>query len=754
MSFVSLRDSLIKRPGIHGGEQRSLLTQSMDTWLDRLFHDSMKKLEADPADFALVAVGSYGRGEPTLRSDVDLVLIHKPKAQYIQQVASEIWYPIWNSGVVLDHSVRTVAQARKVAAHDLKVVTGLLDARFVSGNSELSHELRTHIHSDWRKFHIKMIPELRELISQRRARSGDLFQLLEPDLKDSYGGLRDAGILRALGATWRAEIALSDWQESNEFLLNVRTQLHHRSSSDRLRLQDQGDIAHDLGFETADELLRSVFMAGRRIAYSSDRAWNQIERGSQKRDMRRPLADGVVSQNGEVVLARSSASKLESSQDRTNLELAVAAAAAINKLPVSPALLKRFRDTRFPIPTVWNSAMRESLLIILGSRYGMLNIWESLDQFDIVSRWLPEWEHVRSLPQFNALHEFTVDRHLIECVVQAQALTGEVRRPDLLLMGCLLHDIGKGYEGDHSLVGAEIARSILDRLQFPASDIDTVELLVRDHLVLAELATHRDIDDPAVVSELCDRLRTRENIELLLALTIADSRATGPSLRSQWRENLLREAAERAMRQVSGERFSFAGPSVDLPQLAPDSDGMSFQSDNEFDGFRISVSYPDQMGLLAAVAGVFAMHRLRVRAADVRGDGLHAIQIWRVQPLFGDLPDESLLRRDIKRALSGELDLVQRLGSSSETDETLTVTITHVSEQQTALEVRAHDRKALLFDISRAISDCDLTITGARISTLGLNAVDVFFIRDSSGQTPSDSDAERLVSTIYSRLSP
>lgn len=752
MSFPAVRDSLANQVGVMAEEQRELLTESLDTWLAQLFDSAVEELKVEPSDFALLTVGSYGRREPTLRSDLDIILLHQPKAQNVDKVAAALWYPIWDSGVALDHSVRTISQARHLAAHDLKVSMGLLDTRLVSGNSELSTRLIQEVHSDWRKLSGKMLPELRQLVVHRRSTSGDLFQLLEPDIKDSYGGLRDVTILRALGATWRVEIGQTTWRDSVQLLLNVRSSIHFRSHSDRLRLQDQPEIALELGFHTAEELLRAVYLAGRDIAYASDRAWNQLEKSKDKKDIRRPLAEGVVAHGGEVVLAKASVSRLLSESEIIDLTLSVGAASSIAELPISPALLAKLTEPTAPLAQQWTPKMRDSFVQILGSRFGMLSTWESLDQFHLISPWFPEWEHVRSLPQFNSLHEFTVDRHLIECVLQGQGLTRTVKRPDLLLVACLLHDIGKGLHGDHSIVGAQMARRVMSRMGFQEQDIHAVELLVLHHLLLADMATRRDLDDAVVIESLCAQLESRDHIELLLALSLADSRATGPSLRSQWRENLITEAAQRAILRLAGEVLEQRFDQFDGSQFSVDPDGLIFNSTRDSDGYRVVIGFPDQIGLLAAVAGVFAIHKLQVRAADLHEDREKAVQMWNVRPLFGEFPDVDVLRRDIKRAISGDLNLADRLARSHVLDPTLFVHLSRVSDQQTVLEVRARDRKALLYDIAQVISSCGMTITGARISTLGLDAVDVFFIQNALGLSPTEEEGQLVTTAIENQL--
>lgn len=744
---MAVRDSLIHQPSIQGRERRKLLTEALDTWLCQLFMDAIGTSQAIPTDFALAAVGSYGRAEVTLNSDLDLVLLYRPKAAFRDQVASEIWYPIWDAGISLDHSVRTIDHARKMAIADLKVMTGLLDIRHISGNEAMTMELKNIVHSDWRKSSKKMLPRLHEIVADRRAKSGDLFQLLEPDIKESYGGLRDVGVLRAMAATWQFEVMQPRWRESSEFLLDIQDRLHMQSRSNRLRLQDQIDIASDFHFESPSALLRAVYLAGRSIAHASDHAWYQVENPTRKRDIRRPLAEGVVSFNGEVVLARSTSNAYPAS-----IGLSVASAAASHEMPISQSLLDRYSEIFGSIQKPWTESMRESFVSVLGSKYAMQNLWESLDQAGVVSLWIPEWESVRSLPQFNPLHEFSVDRHLVECVQHAHEFVRAVSRPDLLLLACLFHDIGKGSSGDHSEVGAKIVVDVMHRMGYDNDETRVVELLVLHHLLLAETATRRDIEDPAVIADLCLKLERMEVVELLRALTIADSRATGPSLRSQWRENLINQTAFKALSNFSGHTVPAVSPAFDLSHVNSDHDELLFKSTKKDDGYEIVVGFADASGLLAHVAGILAMHRLDVRSADVYGKDDQAFQMWNVRPLFGDLPNEAILRGDLKRALSGEIDLERRLAGNRIPDATAVVTWECVSGAQTVIEVRARDRKGLLFDIAQVISDSGLSIVGARISTLGRDVVDVFFVRNLDGSAANTELVETAVQSIGERL--
>ena len=276
--FASARDELASRPGLHGPGRRAALTSLADEWLTESFATATATA-SDP--FCLVAVGGYGRGELTIGSDLDLLLLHRSGAAEASRVAESLWYPIWDSGVRLDHSVRSISEARRLAADDIKVVLGLLDARVVAGDADLAEQLKAAALSDWRAMADRRLPALREMVVDRRQRFGEVSQLVEPDLKESYGGLRDATILKGVAASWVTDVPHVGWQDSVGFLLDVRDALHRVSgrSADRLVMQDQDAVAVELvGVPDADALLRAVYDSARNIAYASDVTWHRVER--------------------------------------------------------------------------------------------------------------------------------------------------------------------------------------------------------------------------------------------------------------------------------------------------------------------------------------------------------------------------------------------------------------------------------------------------------------------------------------------
>src|SRR5579871_1499072 len=443
-------------------------TAHADRWLAGL-------LGAEPG-VALVAVGGYGRRELLPRSDLDVVLLHGGRDD-IAGVADRIWYPVWDSGAELDHAVRTVPQARRVARADLTVALGLLYARHVAGDPGLTERLRVGALEDWRSAAPTRLAELHAAHDERTRTSGELAFLLEPDLKEARGGLRDVHAIQAVAAAWVAPAPGPRVRAAYEQILDARHALHEVTGRrlDRLVLEEQDEVARALGLPDGDALLRMLAGAGRVVACAVDHAFRQAERLRRSRPRRRgaerrPLADGVVEQDGAVVLARAA----DPARDPA-LVLRAAAAAAQAGLPLAPRTLARLAECP-PLPVPWPAPARDALLALLGAGPSAVSVWEALDTAGngqgLITSLIPDWERVRNRPQRNPLHKFTVDRHLVESAGHAAALTREVARPDLLLLAALLHDIGKGWPGDHSVTGEVVARDVARRMGLPEPDVD------------------------------------------------------------------------------------------------------------------------------------------------------------------------------------------------------------------------------------------------------------------------------------------
>ncbi|MCX4765269.1 [protein-PII] uridylyltransferase [Streptomyces sp. NBC_01275] len=781
--YAAARLRLLTEGVRSGPPRRAALAELTDEWLAGLFTAGAEDLKG----VSLVAVGGYGRGELSPRSDLDLLLLHDGgDSKAVAALADRLWYPVWDLGLALDHSVRTPAEARKTAGEDLKVQLGLLDARHLAGDLALTAGLRTSVLADWRNQAPKRLPELQELCTERAERQGELQYLLEPDLKEARGGLRDATALRAVAASWLADAPREGLDDARRRLLDVRDALHLATgrATDRLALQEQDQVAAELGLLDADTLLRQVYEAARVISYASDVTWREVGRvlrsravrprlramlggGAKPAGERSPLAEGVVEQDGEVVLARAARPERD-----PVLPLRAAAAAAQAGLPLSLHAVRRLAATVRPLPTPWPAEAREQLVTLLGSGQPTIEVWEALEAEGLITRLLPDWERVRCRPQRNAVHIWTVDRHLIETAVRASEFTRRVSRPDLLLVAALLHDIGKGWPGDHSVAGEIIAKDVAARIGFDRADVAVLAALVRQHLLLIETATRRDLEDPATVRAVAEAVGTQSTLELLHALTEADALATGPAAWSSWRGSLVADLVRRVAAVLAGneldepdaaaptaeqERLAIEAIATGSPVLAlraqteppADSAGDQPPGDPEPLGVELLIAVPDQEGVLPAVAGVLAMHRLTVRTAELRAldlpDGVEGSVLllnWRVAAEYGSLPQAARLRADLVRALDGSLDIAGRL---AERDAAYPrrrgvvappprVTVASAaSRHATVIEVRAQDAPGLLFRLGRSLEDEGLRVRSMHVSTLGANAVDAFYVTGGKG---------------------
>ncbi|GHF21052.1 [protein-PII] uridylyltransferase [Streptomyces fumanus] len=801
--YAAARLRLLTEGARSGPPRRSALAELTDEWLAGLFDAAAEHR----AGVALVAVGGYGRAELSPRSDLDLLLLHDGgDDKAVAALADRLWYPVWDLGLALDHAVRTPAEARRTAGEDLKVHLGLLDARHLAGDLGLTSALRTTVLADWRNQAPKRLPELQELCAERAERQGELQYLLEPDLKEARGGLRDATALRAVAASWLADAPREGLAEARRRLLDVRDALHLATgrATDRLALQEQDQVAAELGLLDADTLLRQVYEAARTVSYAGDVTWREVGRVLRARSVRprlramlgggrpaaerSPLAEGVVEQDGEVVLARAAR------PDRDPvLPLRAAAAAAQAGLPLSLHAVRRLAATARPLPTPWPAEAREQLVTLLGSGRPTVQVWEALEAEGLVTRLLPDWERVRCRPQRNAVHVWTVDRHLIETAVRAASFTRRVHRPDLLLVAALLHDIGKGWPGDHSVAGEIIAKDVAARIGFDRADTAVLATLVRHHLLLIETATRRDLDDPATVRAVADAVGTQGTLELLHALTEADALATGPAAWSGWRGSLVADLVKRVSAVLSGdppadpeaaaptaeqerlavESFRTGGPVLALrarteTAAEPPAEPAEPAGGQEPLGVELLIAVPDQSGVLPAVAGVLAVHRLTVRTAELRSlplpDGVEGSVLlldWRVAAEYGSLPQAARLRADLVRALDGSLDIAARL---AERDAAYPrrrgvvappprVTVAPAaSRSATVIEVRAQDAPGLLFRIGHALERAGVRVRSAHVSTLGANAVDAFYVTGPTGAPLPGEEAATVARALEETL--
>jgi [protein-PII] uridylyltransferase len=480
-------------------------------------------------------------------------------------------------------------------------------------------------------------------------------------------------------------------------------------------------------------------------------------RGRYRRIRREPLAEGVVRQGDEVVLAQGARPAAD-----PGLLLRAAAAAARADLLLSPYTLKVLAAHSPPMPEPWPAELRWSFLRLLASGRSAVAVLEQLDQEGLLARLLPEWDRIRSLPQRHPWHRFTVDRHLVEAAAAAAELTHDVDRPDLLLVAALLHDIGKGWPGDHSVVGEPIAVDMATRMGFSPPDVAVLGTLVRHHLLLPATATRRDIDDPATVDRVAATIgHDPAVLQLLHALAQADGAATSASAWSPWKAHLVAALVARVQAKLGTPVTESARPVLHPGEMQasvaplPGAKGaVTVGVADVADGQQVTIGAPDRSGLLSTCAGVLALNQLDVRAARIAVEDGYATAVFAVRPRFGRAPVPEILADGVRAALEGTLPLADRLrqreadyrqDGARSAPPRISWHNSEVSGAATGIvEVRAGDRAGLLYRLTAAITGEGLDVTSARIETLGADAVDSFYVANPSG-TPVDDEQRRRV---------
>ena len=714
------------------------------------------------SSFSIVATGSLGRRELVPYSDLDLLLLHDGMpTETVREVADQLWYPLWDANIRLDHSVRTVAETLRVAGADVSAGLAMLDARRIAGDEELSARLIEGVRRQWRTGIQSLFGELVDETHARWRRIGEIAHRAEPDLKLGRGGLRDVQLLDALAiahladrlSVGRPDNPLGSLTEAHLTLLDVRTELHRVSGRghDLLLAQFADEISAALHIGDRFDLSRRLSDVGRTISYRVDAglrtAANALPRrgiSAMRRRQRRPLDEGVVEYAGEIVLARDARP-----QNDPMLLLRVAAASAVTGLPIAVSTLSRLGDTAPELPTPWPREALNNLLVLLAAGPDTIAVIETLDRTGLWVRLFPEWAAIRDLPPRDVVHIWTVDRHLAEAVSRARIFTTRVARPDLLILSALLHDIGKGRDADHSVIGAGLAAEIGTRVGMWPSDIEILAKLVRHHLLLAKVATRQDLNDPQTIATVCEALDGDPVLlDVLHALTEADSLATGPGVWSEWKASLVGDLVRRCRLAMTGEPLPHADP-LDPEYLSLAADRkvhVELHPASSQRLYHVVVIAPDQRGLLSKSAGVLALNSLRVHSASVNMHEGAAISEFVISPHFGSPPAAGLLRQQLVGALGGEVDVLATLEQRDSTahpkpvGEAPTAIPVHQSTApprilwidgapgRLIVEIRAFDRAGLLALLTRALERAGADVDWAKVTTRGSMVDDVFCI--------------------------
>jgi [protein-PII] uridylyltransferase len=780
--------------GHHGRWSAARRAEIVDGYLRDLFG------AAQPA-VALVALGGYGRRVLSPGSDVDLLILHDgSNAPEVAALSERLLYPLWDAGLRVGHAVRTPAECVDAAAR-LDACTAMLDGRFLAGDraawSGAHARVLEPVRADPRGFAARLVEDR----TTRRDRYGSVSSLLEPDVKEGTGGLRDAQILgwleRAIGspledagivrAAERRAVA-----DAEEVLVRVRSALHLESGrgSDRLVLEQQAPIAAGMGFvdepglPAVDGLMRSVFEHARQLEHVVTSAFDRYLRGPSRLPEIEPTPEGILRAFVAVVRERG-----------------VMPAEALDAM--TPDVIRPGAR--------WTDGVREAFLELLRSGPDAATALETLDRIGLLERYLPAWTDVRCRPQRDPYHRSSVDVHLLESLAGASRLLDDpdgdplaveaveavaaVDDRDGLLLGALLHDVGKNGEGAHVPAGVRVARRTLEHTGVAGATADLALFLVSEHLLLSDTATRRDLEDEDLVHGVAATIGDRSRLDALTLLTIADAEATGPLAWTPWRAALVRElvgkvrrvlergevepgTAERLARRAGEirrvlegedheeiERFLERMPSGYVLSVPADRIPAHFRlvarpmgalevrtlaSEGSRPGtYALTVVAADRAGLLSMIAGALTLAGLSILTAQVftTDDGV-AVDLFEVEGAFEAEVGEDRwreVRGTLRRAIEGRLSLDHRVQAKRahyprpRHDVPVRVTVDDdASDFFTVVEVGAPDRLGLLFDVTRTLAELELDVHLAKVATYGARVVDVFYVRDTLGRKIDD----------------
>lgn len=813
------------RQGLSGYSLLEKHTRLLDDFLIHNFNSCQAA-----GDMALVALGGYGRGELFPFSDIDIMLLHKKTdKKRLNEVAEAVFYPLWDAGLEVGHGVRTPETCLSEAKKNFFLEVSLLDARLLAGSKVLFDELnkklrRIFVEGKRREFFENMLTHR----LKRHQRFGNHSYLLEPNIKECRGGFRD---IQAI--LWTAKVIfglknLASMEESGLFspderktfeeawnhLVKIRNRLHYISGrkNDQLYFEHQEEMAAAFGYSDSKEALgvesfmREVHSNLRTIARTAELFFEHVEnvlRPHQSRDADRFLEKGIEIRSDKIYCDRNLLKK------RPLLLMRIFACSAATGLPIHHQTRKLVQENLRLVDSRLRTSRRmaDAFLQTLQASANPLTVLSSLLDTGMLAAYLPEFQHISSLAQHDVYHVYTVDRHLLQTVVEVHKLAlekttvfTELKAKHLLYLAALLHDIGKGYSRNHSEYGAELAAAIGERLGLPETENKCLAFLVQEHLFLPETAMRRDLEDDNLIRRCAAEIGDTDRLAMLYLLSIADARATGPMAWNDWKAALLQQLFLKINHVLEQPKAIVPDdPDLDVKRLRTEvRDGLGWK---EFDLDRLPDDYfryfspeeiishifhhqelerqqlllaaenkdghwsllimsRDRPGLLAKICGVLALHHLQVLAARIFtwSDGT-VVDVLDVTPAlnceFGDQNWQSL-NNDLKKAINFQLGLAHRLDKMLHSREnqilkaapgdTARVEIdASASDSYTVIEVYAENRSGLLYDVTRTLWDFGINTYRARIATAGDQVVDVFYVLDYQGQKINDPEFRREI---------
>ncbi len=784
-------------------------------------------------NLALIGVGGYGRGEMAPFSDVDLLFLTPYKiTAWAESVIESMLYILWDLKLKVGHASRTIRECIKLGGEDFTIRTALLEHRYLAGDTALAQKLEQKLRTDLFKGSGREFVEAKLAERELRHRKQGQRYMVEPNVKEGKGGLRDLQSLFWIakyvhGVRDAAELVqmgvftedeFRGFVAAEDFLWAVRGHLHLLSGRpvEQLTFDMQVQVAEAMGYEDTkarrgvEVFMQDYFLHATEVGDLTRIFLTKMEADHVKADplldrifRRKPkVKEGYVVVHNRIGIENST----EFLKDKLNM-LRIFEEALRTGMLIHPDAMRLIKSNLKQI----DDGMREDpeaqriffdLLLKHGNPERALR---RMNELGVLGAFIPEFKHIIAMMQFNMYHSYTVDEHIIQCIVNLS----QIERGDLtenlpvassilkkgvdrkvLYTALLLHDIGKGRQEDHSILGAQMARKIAPRLGLNKADTDTVEWLIRYHLLMSDMAQKRDIADPRTVRDFAKAVQTVKRLDLLCVLTVCDIRGVGPTTWNNWKAVLIRalyrqtkraletglEDLNRENRGVEAKRALREAlsdwPRKDLQveiarhydpywqglhvtaqkvfaemlrDVKDDEIRIDLHPDEDRDATRALFVMADHPGIFARLAGALAL--VGANVVDARSyttkDGMVTDAFW-IQDAEGNPYDVSRLprlRRMIERTLRGEVVTREAMKSRDKVKkrERAFKVPTHItfdnegSEIYTIIEVDTRDRPGLLYDLARTLAASNVYIANAVIATYGEQVVDTFYVKDMFG---------------------
>ena len=782
---------------------------------------------------SIISVGGYGRREMAPFSDVDLLFLTPYKmTPWSENVIETVLYLLWDLKLKVGHSSRSIKDCLRLGSEDYTIRTAMLEHRFVCGDinlaSQLNEKLWKNLFSGTAKDFISAKLIERE---NRHEKHGQRY-MVEPNVKEGKGGLRDLQSLYWIAKYVYQTQNISDlvdlnvfrsdeylqFEQAEEFLWAVRCQMHHLADRaiEQLSFDLQVEVASAMGYhDSRDQRAVEIFMQ------------DYFRHATRVGDLTRIFLTSLeaVHAKDEPLLERIFKRKPKIDNDYIVIH---------NRLAIKSE--KEFLTNPINLLKLFSEALRTGLLIhpnamrLVSANLAMVNnefrasteaqqiflelllkhgnperALRRMNELGFLAKFIPEFEPIVAMMQFNMYHSYTVDEHTIQCLkTLAQIEKGELVEElpiassilkdgvnrKVIYIALLLHDIGKGRSDDHSILGAKIAKQVSPRLGLNKQETETVEWLVRYHLLMSDMAQKRDISDPRTVRDFAKAVQSVKRLNLLTVLTVCDVRSVGPDTWNNWKATLIRQLyaetkaileqgaealnrenrmteAKKALREKLSEwdnkdikietgrhyppywqgfqvdaQFAFAKL---LRNLGADEIKIDLTPDTDRDATRICFALSDHPGIFSRLAGALAL--VGANVVDARSytskDGFATAAFW-IQDGDGSPYNQarfSRLRRMIEKTLSGEVitrEAIKERDKFKKREKAFKVPTSITfdnegSEIYTIIEVDTRDRPGLLFDLTRTLANMNVYIASAVIATYGEQVVDSFYVKDMFG---------------------